>query len=58
MTKLKRRRIKKVTVKGNNNNSKPGENSKASSILQTDKPYRTNVRSVDGNMGAFWSPHF
>lgn len=49
------RHVKKIAVKGNNNNNKPGKNSKASIILQIVKLYRVNVRLVDGNMGASWS---
>lgn len=47
---------KKVAVKrDNNNNNGRGEKSKASIILQIVMPKGINVRSVDGNIGTFWS---
>lgn len=47
--------IEKVAVKGNYNNNNPGENSKASIILQILQLHRINVRFIVGNMGTFCS---
>ena len=48
--------IKKVAVKGNNNNNNGwGKNPKATIMLQMVNPKGINAGSVNSNTGAFWS---